>query len=197
MDHITLRTEQAVMEIFDLYRQYGNHEYGEQVTMSMHMVQAALQAEKEGCNDELIVAAFLHDIGHFFEQEERMGTLGTMKHDELGGTYLMQLGFPEKMAKLIASHVQAKRYLVAVDEAYYETLSDASRETLAYQGGPMSAEEVTAFRQDPLYPDYIRIRIWDDMGKDADTPVTEKQLEHLREKTYQYLLANFIDRTNV
>ena len=153
MDHITLRTEQAVMEIFDLYRQYGNHEYGEQVTMSMHMVQAALQAEKEGCNDELIVAAFLHDIGHFFEQEERMGTLGTMKHDELGGTYLMQLGFPEKMAKLIASHVQAKRYLVAVDEAYYETLSDASRETLAYQGGPMSAEEVTAFRQDPLYPD--------------------------------------------
>jgi phosphonate degradation associated HDIG domain protein len=197
MENTTLKVEAAIEAIFNLYRQHGNHEYGEQVTMSMHMVQAALQAEKEGSNDELVVAAFLHDIGHFFEHEEHMGILGTMKHDELGGTYLMELGFPEKMAKLVASHVQAKRYLVAVDEAYYETLSDASRETLAYQGGPMSADEIAAFRQDPLYPDYIRIRIWDDMGKDADTPVTEKQLEHLREKTYQYLLANFTDQAKV
>ncbi|WP_343306208.1 HDIG domain-containing metalloprotein [Chitinophaga niabensis] len=181
--------QQTVDEIFELYQQHGHHEYGESVTMMMHMMQAALIAEQEGYDDEMILAAFLHDIGHFFETEEQMHVYGTMKHDDLGGRYLMERGFPEKMAKLVASHVAAKRYLTFADPAYYDTLSEASKQTLGFQGGPMSAEEAAAFKSDPLFDAYIRIRIWDDMGKDANQPVLEEDIARLRYKTYQYLSA--------
>ena len=38
---------------------------GEKVTMSEHMIQTAMLAEKANCNDELICSCLLHDYGHF------------------------------------------------------------------------------------------------------------------------------------
>jgi predicted HD phosphohydrolase len=65
----------------------------------------------------------------------------------LGKAYLTANGFPEKMGVLVASHVDAKRYLTYSD---YNQLSDASKKTLEYQGGPMTAEEAAAYEKDPL-----------------------------------------------
>ncbi|MBS0029769.1 HD domain-containing protein [Chitinophaga sp. 22321] len=185
-----LHAYSVIDQIFDLYNNYGQQEYGEQVTMMMHMMQAALIAERTGFNDEMIIAAFLHDIGHFFEHTEQMGTYGSLAHDDLGSAYLLECGFPERMAKLVGSHVAAKRYLTWSDSAYYDTLSEASKQTLEYQGGPMNEEEALAFRSDPLFSQYIQLRIWDDMGKETDLPVNPEDVDRIKQKTLSYLLKH-------
>jgi predicted HD phosphohydrolase len=50
--------------------------------------------------------------------------------------------------------------------ALYERLSEASRRTLEYQGGVMSAEEAEAFEQDPLCEVSLRMRQWDEQAKE-------------------------------
>ena len=55
-----------VNHIEDVFTRRGAESYlGEDVTMAQHMLQAAQSAEKSGAEDSLIVAALLHDIGHF------------------------------------------------------------------------------------------------------------------------------------
>lgn len=184
-----LQAQSVIDQIFDLYQVHGQHEYGESVTMLMHMMQAALIAESTGFDDEMILAAFLHDIGHFFENAPQMGGLGSRAHDDLGSAFLLECGFPEQLALLVGSHVAAKRYLTWTDSAYYDTLSEASKQTLEYQGGPMTEEEAQAFRNDPLFHQYIQLRIWDDMGKETDMPVNAADVERMRAKMLAYLLA--------
>ncbi len=54
-----------VEEIFELYEKYGREDYiGEPVSLVEHMWQTAELAKKEGCDEEVILAAFFHDIGH-------------------------------------------------------------------------------------------------------------------------------------
>lgn len=189
MNNREIRANAVVDELFGLYEQYGHHAYGEQVTMLMHMMQSALIAEQTGFDDEMILAAFLHDIGHFFEGGGQMDIYGSQAHDTIGYRYLTSCGFPPRMGQLVASHVAAKRYLTWTDSAYYDTLSEASKETLRYQGGPMTAAEAKIFRADPLFEQYIQLRIWDDMGKDPDMPVLHTDLERMRERMFRYLLA--------
>src|SRR6266567_8773891 len=133
--------QEKVDNIFHLYELHGHKEYGEGVTQLMHMVQAAKVAQQEGYDDEMVLAAFYHDIGHFLEDGEDMGIYGKHDHDRMGYKFLLDNGFPERMAKLVASHVATKRYLTYTDKDYYAQLSDASKMTLKYQGGPMTAAE--------------------------------------------------------
>ena len=57
--------QQVVEEVFGLYRQYGTDDYiGEPVSQIEHMSQAAQLALAEGYDDEVVLAAFFHDIGH-------------------------------------------------------------------------------------------------------------------------------------
>lgn len=177
-----------VDRLFRLYEERGHEEYGEGVTQLMHMLQCALLAESEGCEDELVLAAFFHDIGHFLEGSENMGIYGKQDHDRLGGKLLLESGFPERMAKLVAGHVTAKRYLTYRSPEYYDRLSDASRRTLEYQGGPMSEAEARAFESDPLMEACLKIRYWDDEGKETGVPVRAEDVERIREKAVRYLL---------
>ncbi|HMP32625.1 MAG TPA: hypothetical protein PKD85_23665, partial [Saprospiraceae bacterium] len=50
--------------IGDLFAQYGNTTYGENMSIISHSVQSALIAQEKGLPKEMVVAAFLHDIGH-------------------------------------------------------------------------------------------------------------------------------------
>ena len=55
-----------VNHIEDIFNRRGAESYlGEDVTMAQHMLQAAQCAEESGANESLIVAALLHDIGHY------------------------------------------------------------------------------------------------------------------------------------
>ena len=58
--------ESIVNHIEDIFRRRGSESYlGEKVTMAQHMLQTAQYAELAGVDDSQIVAALLHDIGHY------------------------------------------------------------------------------------------------------------------------------------
>jgi predicted HD phosphohydrolase len=91
------------------------------------------------------------------------------------------------MARLVEYHVQAKRYLTLKEPGYYERLSLASRRTLEYQGGVMTAEEAEAFERDPLCAVSLRMRQWDELAKEMHVPVID--LAVLKGKAVRLLAA--------
>ena len=169
---------QIVDEVFALYQRHGDADYiGEPVSQIEHMSQAAQLALAEGYDDEVVLAAFFHDIGHICESDEGdMGGYGVVSHERVGADYLRRCGFSERMARLVEYHVQAKRYLTLRDPGYYDRLSEASRRTLGYQGGVMTEEEADAFAQDPLCEVSLRMRQWDEMAKEMQVPVIDLQM---------------------
>jgi phosphonate degradation associated HDIG domain protein len=178
--HDTARNSQ----IFSLYAQFGSRDYiGEPVSQLEHMSQAAQLALDEGYDDEVILAAFLHDIGHLCvsrNQENDMQGFGIKRHEKIGADYLRDLGFPEKIALLVEGHVEAKRYLCFTQPEYLSKLSVASQETLRQQGGIMNEEEATAFSKKPLANLMIKMRLWDDTAKETSQPLVDFDL--LKEK---------------
>ncbi|CAI7635975.1 unnamed protein product [Penicillium pancosmium] len=156
--------------------QYGQGDYiGESISQLEHCLQAAHQAQKSGAGDELVIAALLHDIGQIIPlnstKEVRMNlrgsteNVGRVGHEAIGAAYLQSLGFSQKVCKLVNSHVAAKRYLTAVDRSYYDSLSSASKRSLAFQGGPFQGIEFQEFEQDPLREAMVSLRLWDDAAK--------------------------------
>jgi putative nucleotidyltransferase with HDIG domain len=149
------KAQQVTDEIMGYYEHHGGEEYaGEKVTQLEHMVQAAQLAEEQGYDEEVVLAAFLHDIGHICEAghgDNEMGEFGIKDHEEIGADFLKEKGFSKKVVRLVQSHVEAKRYLTLKDPKYYDQLSDASKRTLEYQGGRMEEEEAKAFEQYPLF----------------------------------------------
>ena len=184
-----MHPEQVIAKVFGLYEQHGTADYiGEAVSQIEHMSQAAQQAVAEGFDDEVVLAAFFHDIGHLCDQRaESMGGYGVVSHERLGADYLRRAGFSERLARLVEYHVQAKRYLTFSQPDYYAQLSEASRRTLAYQGGVMSAVEARAFEQDPLCAVSVRLRYWDEQAKQANVPLLD--LEWLKAKARRLLTA--------
>jgi len=156
-----------------LFEKHGGSEYfGEPVTQYQHALQAAFFAEQYDSSDhELIIAAFLHDIGHLLceKEEDRMGNLGVLRHEYMGAEYLRKnVGLSERICYLVENHVNAKRYLTHVDKDYYNRLSDASKQTLVYQGGPMNNDEAEKFRSHPDFEFCLRMRTFDEAAKDIN-----------------------------
>ncbi|RON19009.1 phosphohydrolase [Pseudomonas brassicacearum] len=182
--------EQVISEVFGLYERFGDSDYiGEPVSQIEHMSQAAQLAMAEGFDDEVVLAAFFHDIGHICaESAENMGGFGVVSHERLGADYLRRAGFSERMARLVEYHVQAKRYLTLKEPGYYERLSEASRRTLEFQGGVMTAVEADAFEQDPLCEVSLRMRQWDELAKEMSVPVIDLQV--LKSKASALLARN-------
>jgi len=178
-------------EIYGLYKSYGGEEYaGEKVTQLEHMVQAAQLAEEEGYDEEVILAAFLHDVGHISEAangDNEMDGYGIKDHEAIGAEFLREKGFSKKVARLVESHVEAKRYLTVREPGYYDQLSDASRRTLEYQGGPMTEEEAAAFEQYPLFGLIVKMRKWDEQAKIEHKPLPD--LERYRDMMYRHLTS--------
>lgn len=170
-------SQQKIEEIFSLYERHGQEDYiGEPVSQIEHMSQAAQIAEDQGHDEEVILAAFFHDIGHLFALDkklENMGGYGVMRHEKIGADYLRAMGFPEKMAKLVENHVQAKRYLTFRNPEYFGKLSEASLNTLAYQGGPMNQKEASCFENEELFALSLKMRTWDEQAKEEKKPLPD------------------------
>lgn len=181
---------QAASLIIDLLNKYGQGDYiGEPISQIEHSLQCANLAAQSSADSESVVAALLHDIGQFIpemEAEKIMGGLkvqdmrqnktilpgsktsdsvGRVSHETLGARYLLALGFSRKIAELVEAHVPAKRYLCATEEGYYDTLSDASKESLRFQGGPMNSGEVRQWEDDQGAQEKASLRRWDDGAK--------------------------------
>ena len=177
MNVSVFKPETIVKEVFALYEKHGNEDYiGEPVSQLEHMYQAAVLAEEEGFEDEVILAAFFHDIGHLCVSEgeaKSMDGFGNVDHERLGADYLREKGFSERLATLVESHVTAKRYLTYKYPEYYHQLSDASKATLEFQGGRMNKEEAASFERNPDVDLFVRLRYWDDKAKEINKPIPD------------------------
>ncbi|NBR36531.1 MAG: HD domain-containing protein [Chitinophagales bacterium] len=161
--------EQVANEIIYLFDEHGDSDYiGEDVSQIQHMTQCATLAQRDAQPEEVILAALLHDIGHLCEYVmtvNRMDKFGVVDHEFLGQAFLRERGFSDSLCKMVASHVNAKRYLTYRDPLYYDLLSQASKETLEIQGGRMTPDEALTFEMDPLHLVYVQLRKWDDQAK--------------------------------
>ena len=169
--------ESVLDQVFEPYLKHGADDYiGESVSQIEHMSQCAELARRQGYDDEVILAAFFHDLGHIcakYDETDNMGGYGRISHEKVGADFLRARGFSEKIAILVEKHVETKRYMCARSSAYYNNLSSASKQTLIFQGGPMLATEAAAFESDPLHDLYIEVRTWDELAKQKNQPVPD------------------------
>ncbi|HEY6786022.1 MAG TPA: HD domain-containing protein [Trebonia sp.] len=163
----------------------GARDYlGEPVTVLAHLLQAAARAEAAGAAPAVVAAALLHDVGHLLEADGTAGLSGATlmagrdnDHGERGAAWLASW-FGPQVTEPVRLHIAAKRYLCGTEPAYYGLLSEASRYTLAVQGGPMTTQQARAFEALPGHRDAIAVRRWDDQAKDPVAAVPG--LEHYR-----------------
>lgn len=173
----------TIDDIASLFRSRGHEQYdGEPVTQLEHALQAGHLAEQAGADSALISAAFLHDIGHLLHD---FGPTPTMQgtddvHQYRCLPFLRPL-FSSATLEPIKLHVEAKRYLCAVDPAYYGMLSEDSRRSLVLQGGIFNPEQVEKFAALPYAQAAIDLRRWDDLAKvnNAPTPGLVHFMTHL------------------
>lgn len=166
----------------------GTNDYiGEPLSQIEHSLQCAYFAEQAHHSEEVVLASLLHDIGHFFPTNEqyKMANLGTIHHEWIGAKLAYDFHFSPKVALLIGHHVDAKRYLAAKKPQYYQRLSSASQQTLAYQGGPMTVEEMLSFEQHPYFKEILQVRVNDEKAKEVDLIVPD--LSYYQERIYRHL----------
>ncbi len=123
-----------------------------------HAMQSAARAVDDGADEELVLAAALHDIGH----SPLLGGPGIEDHCGLAREWITPR-FGVRVGWLAGAHVAAKRHLAAVDPAYAASLSPTSVVSLAEQGG---ARIDPAFAGHPWCGDAVRLRRYDDAAKD-------------------------------
>ena len=140
----------------------------EKVTMSEHMIQSAMLAEKAKCNDDLICACLLHDYGHFLleDPDELVKNKLDGEHENIGYQYLKKF-FGQKIVEPIKYHVLAKRYL-AREKKYFDFLSDASKISLKLQGGVLNDKESKKFENKSYFKPSILLRKFDEAAKRTD-----------------------------
>lgn len=158
--------------IVSLFEKRASSQYGrEPVNQLEHALQCAHLAERAGETSETVAAALLHDLGHLIAAE-RDGVLDDTQesddlHQYIALPFLRGL-FPEAVLEPIRLHVDAKRYLCAVDHAYWSGLSDGSRRSLVLQGGPFDPQEQAQFIAQPFAEEALRLRRYDDLAKVPD-----------------------------
>jgi len=160
----------AIEQIIQLFESKGDSMYGgEAVTQLEHALQTAYLAKIENAKDSLIAASLLHDIGHLLHDLPEMASEEGIDdvHEDLAANFLNRY-FNDDVIEPVKLHVQAKRYLCATEEGYYDHLSQPSKTSLEFQGGIMNSEEVERFITNPYFRDAIALRKWDDLAKDPE-----------------------------
>lgn len=159
-------------DLFEMMRTRGCGRYGlSAVNQLEHALQSAALAQDRQLGDAFVIAALLHDAGHLLSGEDAdLASLGIDdQHEETSARILDGLYGPA-VAGPVRLHVAAKRYLCGVDPSYYEKLSHDSQQSLALQGGPMSADEIAAFDRLEHRAAALALRIIDDAAKVPGLP---------------------------
>ncbi|WP_267615788.1 HD domain-containing protein [Gordonia bronchialis] len=137
-----------------------------------HALQCGLRARADGADDELLLAAVLHDIGHSPLIDDR-------RHHERAAQDWLTARFGRRVGWLAGRHVAAKNYLAATEPGYVSELSGVSVDSLVAQGGPAAADAPTTHA---WWPDAVRLRRYDDAAKVPGAPAltVEEVLEVAR-----------------
>jgi phosphonate degradation associated HDIG domain protein len=168
----------TLADIEDLFVTKGDRMYaGEPVTQLQHALQSAHLAERDGASDELVVASFLHDLGHLINDQGETPTLRGVddRHEYVALPFLRDL-FGPAVLQPIRLHVEAKRYLCARGDGaitgaeYWAALSIDSKRSLELQGGIFSEGQAATFEAEPYSDEGVRLRLWDDRAKLQDAP---------------------------
>lgn len=145
---------------------------GEAVSELEHSLQCAELAAAAGADDDLLLACLLHDVGRFAVDQRWVHDRITdgaapstaRGHHELGAEFIAPY-VGERVAWLVRTHADAKRYLCAVEPGYFARLSAVSRHTMTLQGGIMCPDDVDVLAAHPWVEDVLRLRRWDDSAK--------------------------------
>ena len=149
----------SVDELFAVLAASVEHADEEDVDLLAHALQCAQRLRAHAPDDmELQVAGLVHDIGTALVPN------APDAHARLGADAVRGL-LGARVARLVAGHAEAKRYLVAVDAAYRDALSDRSIVTLAAQGGPLDARAARAFARGRDASALVELRHADDGAK--------------------------------
>ena len=159
--------DEIIDGILSVYRERGHRAYGEDVTELQHGLQCATLALREGESAEVIVASLLHDFGHLLHDlGEDIASKGVdARHEHVGASRLAAWFGPE-VVEPIRLHAASKRYLCWKEAGYRAGLSEASARSLELQGGVMTDAEAAEFEAGPHYDRAVRVRRYDDRGKD-------------------------------
>jgi predicted HD phosphohydrolase len=138
---------------------------GEKLTMSEHMIQSAMLAEKAKCDDNLVCSCLLHDYGHFIieDPDNLVKNNKDGEHESIGYEYLKTF-FNKEIVEPIKYHVIAKRYL-ARKKKYFNFLSEASKTSLKLQGGVLNDKESKEFKKNKYFKKSILVRKFDEAAK--------------------------------
>ncbi|MEM6596800.1 MAG: phosphonate degradation HD-domain oxygenase [Cyanobacteria bacterium P01_C01_bin.69] len=168
----------SITDILKTLSTHGHAQYGrEAVTQKQHALQCATLAQSAHSEPSLVIACLLHDFGHLVHTlgEDAAERGINDRHEDRAIPYLKDI-FPKSVTEPVRLHVNAKRYLCAIDEEYWGTLSPASKRSLELQGGIFSEDEACVFINQPYAKDAVQLRIWDDLAKDPNLSTPE--LEH-------------------
>ena len=119
---------------------------------------AALLAHLHPGDDELAIAGLVHDIGHLLPD-------GSDETHAADAARAVRRALGERVAGIVGLHIEAKRYLVATEDAYGGVLTNDSVVSLQRQGGVMSEVDAAAFVAQPWASDAVTLRRADDSGK--------------------------------
>jgi predicted HD phosphohydrolase len=143
------------------------HRGDEPVSALDHALQCAARARSARADDEVVLAALLHDVGHLLSDAEET----PWSHHGLWAARFLRPFVPARVAWLVESHVLAKRYLCTVDRAYAERLSLGSTRSWIRQGGTLDGEARREMERQPWLADVLALRRWDEAAKDPGAPV--------------------------
>lgn len=136
--------------------------------MLSHSLQCAAILQREHPEDPALVAAGLtHDIADAVYR-------GHAEHEHRGAALVEPL-LGARVARLVGSHVLAKRYLVTTDADYRSRLSDRSAATLRAQGDILDEAACMQLEHDADFEAIVALRRADERAKDpfAEVPDLE------------------------
>lgn len=163
----------TVSQLVELLAICAQHDDGEGISILEQGLQCAyLLAQSHPSDVELQVAGLVHDVGWLEPGVDGWELRADAAHDVVGGRRVEPV-LGGHVARLVAGHVAAKRYLVTTDPMYREGLSARSVKTLLVQGDAMDAAEVAAFEVDPDHDDILALRRADEAAKEADAVVAD------------------------
>lgn len=176
-------TDPRLARIADLLTLKADGQYGlAEINQRQHALQSAWLAERAGCPPALIAAALMHDIGHLVHDlgDEPAAAGIDDEHEAVGHAFLTRWFGPE-VTEPVRLHVAAKRYLCATESDYFAKLAPDSVRSLELQGGPMSPEEVAAFRALPEAGAAVQLRRFDEQAKvkGLETPPVSHFMPHV------------------
>src|SRR3954468_10241396 len=125
-------TDPLRQQLLTVFTGRATRRYGlSAVNQLQHALQAAQQAESDGCTPATVLASLLHDVGHMIHQlgEDPAARGVDDVHEELGARWLAER-FGPAVREPVRLHVTAKRYLCTVESDYFGKLSPDSVRSL-------------------------------------------------------------------